>query len=67
MKVLVDEHDEDKSGDLNAQELLKCIKAYSISRQWTSEAIFPSEIELQMILDAAGEWILNLQKEPGRH
>ena len=55
LRNLVKQYDEDKSGNLNAQELSKLVKAYSDARQWTCEPVFPTEEEMNLILQAAGK------------
>jgi Ca2+-binding EF-hand superfamily protein len=55
LRDLIKKYDEDRSGNLNAQELGKCIKAYSDARQWTREPVFPTEEEANLILHAAGK------------
>ncbi len=55
LRDLIKKYDEDRSGNLDAQELAKCIKTYSDARQWTVEPVFPTEEEVNLILQAAGK------------
>ena len=50
----MEQHDEKKRA-LDARELAKFVKSYSDSRQWTMEPVFPTEEEMAMILQAAGD------------
>ena len=52
---MIKQYDEDKSGNLNAAELAKCIKTYSDNRQWTAAPENPTEEEINLILQAAGK------------
>ena len=60
---MIKQFDEDKSGNLNAQELARFIKAYSDARQWTAEPVFPTEEEMNLILQAAGKQKANCVDE----
>ncbi len=55
LRDLIKKYDEDRSGNLNSQELGKCIKTYSDARQWTLEPVSPTEEEANLILQAAGK------------
>jgi Ca2+-binding EF-hand superfamily protein len=52
--MLIKKYDDDKSGNLNAQELSKCIQVYSDSRRWTTDPVKPTDEEISLLLKAAG-------------
>ncbi len=53
-RALIQNHDDDKSGDLDAQELTNCIKVYSDARHWTTSPVTPTDEEIALLLKAAG-------------
>ncbi len=53
LRALIKKYDEDKSGDLDASELRKCIEVYSESRQWTTDPVTPTDEETSLLLKAA--------------
>lgn len=56
LRQFVKQYDEDKSGNLDATELAKCLKAYSDARQWTAvPAELPTEEETNLVLQVAGK------------
>ncbi len=53
-RALIQNHDDDKSGDLDAQELTNCIKVYSEARNWSTSPVTPTDEEIALLLKAAG-------------
>jgi Ca2+-binding EF-hand superfamily protein len=56
LRALIKKYDENKSGDLDAQELRKCIQVYSESRNWTTEPVTPTDEEVALLLKAASKY-----------
>ena len=54
LRALIRKYDKDKSGNLNAEELTKCIKVYSDARHWTTDPVTPTEEEIALLLQGAG-------------
>ena len=54
IKELIKKYDDDHSGNLNAQELKKCIEVYSNARHWTTDPVTPTEEEIALLMKAAG-------------
>jgi Ca2+-binding EF-hand superfamily protein len=67
LKRILKSCDEDRSGNLNAHELGKCITAYNDARHpvysneghWTGGPVTPTEEEVNLILQAAGKHTKN--------
>ncbi len=53
LRALIKKYDEDKSGDLDASELTKCIQVYSDTRQWTMDPVSPTDEEISLLLKAS--------------
>ena len=53
IRALIKKYDEDNSGDLNAEELKKCIQVYGDSRRWTASPVSPTEEEISLLLKGA--------------